>query len=354
MINLTDIRERLAEIRPPGIGRDLISLGAVQAIDIAEGRVTIKLALPALPQGVVDATVADVRRAIGAFDGVASVEVILAQQAAGVSAAPGPLPGVRHIVAVSSAKGGVGKSTVATNLAIALVQAGYRVGLLDADVYGPSLPTMLGVSQRPHVTDDKRIFPIEADGVRVMSIGFFLDDSSPVIWRGPMVMGLVRQFLHDVEWGELDYLIIDMPPGTGDAQLTLVQQVPLAGGLVVTTPQTVSTLDVERGIAMFERVQTPILGIVENMSHFECPNCGAHDEIFGSGGAVRIGERHGINLVAQIPLQIEIRTGGDRGKPIVSADPEHPTSVIFRQLASTVVAAVEAAQGDAAPPTIIN
>jgi len=352
MPTIADIRERLTEIRPPGAGRDLVSLGAVEEVAFRDGRVVIDLRLPEMPPPARDVILTDIKRAIGAFDGVAEVEVRLAPPGAPASA-PG-LPGVRYIIAVSSAKGGVGKSTVATNLAIALARAGHRVGLLDADVYGPSVPTMMGMSGRPEVREDKRILPLEMEGIRVMSIGFFLDDSSPVIWRGPMVMGLVRQFLQDVEWGELDFLLIDLPPGTGDTQLTLVQQVPLAGGIVVTTPQDVATLDVERGIAMFERVHTPLLGIVENMSDFECPACGKHDDIFGTGGAARIAEKHGIALVARIPLQEEIRMGGDSGRPIVAAKPEHPTSAIFRELAQTIVVAVEAARADSAPPTIID
>lgn len=350
MPTIADIRERLSEIRPPGAGRDLVALGAVEQVGFEGGVVSIRLRLPALPQPVVAATVADVRRAVGAFDGVTEVAVDLVPPAA--AQGPAGLPGVRDIIAVSSAKGGVGKSTVATNLALALARGGYRVGLLDADVYGPSVPTMLGLSGRPAMDENKRIFPLEKEGVRVMSLGFFLDDSSPVIWRGPMVMGLVRQFLQDVEWGELDFLVIDLPPGTGDAQLTLVQQVPLSGGLVVTTPQPVATHDVERGIAMFERVHTPILGVVENMSYFECPACHEHDPVFGEGGAAAIAEKFGIALVAKIPLDVEVRTGGDEGRPIVAAHPGHPISRIFAELATTVVAAVEAARADAAPPAI--
>lgn len=356
MLSIADIRERLSEIRPPGAERDLIASGAVQAVDYRDGRVVVRLALPGLAQASVSATVAEVRRAVGAFDEVAAVDVELVAPHPGPGGPPpaSPLPGVRHIIAVASAKGGVGKSTVATNLAVALAQTGLRVGLLDADVYGPSLPSMLGITGRPYVGEDKRIFPLEAAGIRVMSIGFFLDDSSPVIWRGPMVMGLIRQFLSDVEWGELDFLVVDMPPGTGDAQLTLVQQVPLAGGIVVTTPQSVSTIDVERGIAMFERVHTPVLGIVENMSTFVCPDCGEQEDVFGAGGAARLAEQHGVALVAQLPLHVDVRIGADHGKPIVSSQPQHPISRIFRDLAATVVAAVEAGREASAAPLIVD
>jgi ATP-binding protein involved in chromosome partitioning len=264
------------------------------------------------------------------------------------------LPGVRDIVAVASAKGGVGKSTVAANLALAISQLGQRVGLLDADVYGPSLPMMMGVSGRPRAVDDKRISPLEKYGLRLMSIGFFLDDNSPVTWRGPLVMGLVRQFLKDVEWGELDMLVIDLPPGTGDAQLTLVQQVPLAGGIVVTTPQEVATLDTQRGIAMFQQVNTPVLGIIENMSYYECPKCGKRENLFSSGGGQRLAEAFGVPLLGQIPLVPAVRTGGDTGKPIVIDHPDSPVSHLFLRIAGKVLEAVEIERLGAAPPTIIG
>jgi ATP-binding protein involved in chromosome partitioning len=264
------------------------------------------------------------------------------------------LPGVRDIIAVGSAKGGVGKSTVAANLALALARLGQRVGLLDADVYGPSLPIMFGIGGRPQVTDAKRIVPIERYGLRLMSIGFFLDESSPVIWRGPLVMGLVRQFLKDVEWGDLDLLVVDMPPGTGDAQLTLVQQVPLSGAIMVTTPQEVATLDVQRGIAMFEQVKTPVLGIIENMSVYECPRCGTQDAVFGSGGGARIAQQFGVPLLGQIPLVPDVRAGGDAGTPIVVDQPEHAVSRSFARIAQSVLEAVAAGHLAAPPPTIIG
>jgi ATP-binding protein involved in chromosome partitioning len=266
----------------------------------------------------------------------------------------GPLPGVRDIIAVASTKGGVGKSTVAVNLALAFGRLNRRVGLLDADVYGPSLPIMFGLAGRPRVADNKRICPLEKYGLRLMSIGFFLDDSSPVIWRGPLVMGLVRQFLKDVEWGELDVLVVDMPPGTGDAQLTLVQQVPLAGGVVVTTPQDVATLDVQRGIAMFQQVHIPVLGIIENMSYYECPHCGRREDLFGTGGGERIADRFGVPLLAQIPLVPDVRQGGDEGKPLVADRPDHPVSQLFVQVAGKLLEAIEVERLAAAPPTIIG
>ncbi len=273
---------------------------------------------------------------------------------AGSSDQLSPLPGVRDIVAVASAKGGVGKSTVAANLALAISRLGQRVGLLDADVYGPSLPMMMGVSGRPRAVDDKRIAPLEKYGLRLMSIGFFLDDNSPVTWRGPLVIGLVRQFLRDVAWGDLDMLMIDLPPGTGDAQLTLAQEVPLAGGIVVTTPQDVATLDTQRGIAMFQQVNTPVLGIIENMSYYDCPKCGKRENLFSSGGGQRLADAFGVPLLGQIPLVPDVRTGGDTGKPIVIDHPDSLVSRLFLRIAGRVLEAVKVERLGAAPPTIIG
>jgi ATP-binding protein involved in chromosome partitioning len=360
MTSIEEIRERLTEIRSPGVDKDIVALGAVRSIDRRAGEVVIQLQLPALPESSINATVADIRRAIGAFDDVTEVHVHLVPPAQATPPAGGafenhgPLPGVRDIVAVSSTKGGVGKSTVATNLAMALRRHEKRVGLLDADVYGPSLPTMLGIRERPRMSSDKRIVPLDQYGVKVMSVGFFLDDKSPVIWRGPLVMGLVRQFLRDVEWGELDVLVIDLPPGTGDAALTLVQQVPVAGGVVVTTPQAVATLDVERGIAMFRQVNTPVFGIVENMSFYQCPKCGKKEYLFGSGGAQRIAERFHVPVLGQLPLTPEVRISGDQGKPIVLASPDHVVSQSFMSIAAKVIDAVEAERLASAPPSIVG
>jgi ATP-binding protein involved in chromosome partitioning len=355
MITVADIRERLAEIRPPGAKGDIASLGAVRNIRLDGGRVRIDLALPGLAAGLVQATVADIRRAVGALEGVTEVAVQLEGQGAS-TASPfgdlGPLPGVADIVAVASTKGGVGKSTVAVNLACALARIGRRAGLLDADVYGPSLPIMMGITARPRVAEGAKIQPLEKYGVKLMSMGFFLDDDTPVIWRGPLVTGLIRQFLKDVLWGETDVLVIDLPPGTGDAALTLVQQVPLSGGVIVTTPQAVSLLDVARGVAMFQQVNTPVLGVVESMSYYECPSCHTREDVFGSGGGARLAQECGVPLLAEIPLFAEVRAGGDAGKPIVIDQPEHPASRIFTELARRVVEAVVRAR--AAAPAIVG
>jgi ATP-binding protein involved in chromosome partitioning len=360
MTTIDDIRERLTEIRAAGFPRDIVALGMVRGIDKQDGVVTIHLQPPAMPPQSLNATLADIRRAVGAMQDVSNVEIRVEQTAPGAAAAPGPfselgpLPGVRDIIAVASTKGGVGKSTVAANLALALAGMQRRVGLMDADVYGPSVPIMFGTSGRPHVAENKRIAPHEKFGLRLMSIGFFLDDESPVIWRGPLVMGLVRQFLKDVDWGELDILVVDMPPGTGDAQLTLVQQVPLAGGVVVTTPQDVATLDVQRGIAMFQQVNTPVLGIIENMSYYECPKCGKREDLFGSGGGERIAARFGVPVLGRIPLVSDVRTSGDAGKPIVIDQPHHPVSRLFVQIAGRVLEAIEVERLAAPAPTIIG
>lgn len=359
MTTIDDIRERLREIRSPGFSRDIVALGSVRSIDKQDATVIIHLEPAPMPPQSLSATIADIRRAVGAMEGITAVDVRVAQP--DVPPARGnafteqaPVPGVGDIIAVHSTKGGVGKSTVAANLALGLQRLHKRVGLLDADVYGPSLPTMLGVSGRPRAASERRIFPLEKYGLRLMSIGFFLDDSSPVIWRGPLVMGLVRQFLADVEWGELDVLVVDLPPGTGDAQLTLVQQVPLAGAVVVTTPQDVATLDVQRGIAMFQQVNTPVLGIIENMSYYVCPQCGTRDELFGSGGGDEIAKRFGVPLLGRIPLLPEVRTGGDTGRPIVVEQPEHPVSKLFVEIAGKVLEAVEVERLVAPAPTIIG
>jgi len=248
------------------------------------------------------------------------------------------LPGVKNVVAVASGKGGVGKSTVAVNLALALRDAGATVGLMDADVYGPSLPLLMGVHGRPRVSEEKeRIYPHESAGLRLMSMGFFLNDDSPVIWRGPMVHGLVKQFLTDVEWGELDYLIVDMPPGTGDAALTLTQQAPLAGAVIVTTANDLSLIDARKGLKMFESVQVPVLGIVENMSYFTPPDLPDRKyHIFGEGGGRRIAAEIGVDFLAEIPLDPRVVACGDTGKPIVLDAPESPTAAVFRELAGLV------------------
>ncbi|GKS58806.1 hypothetical protein YTPLAS18_23330 [Nitrospira sp.] len=260
---------------------------------------------------------------------------------------PDLIPGVKYAIAVSSGKGGVGKSTVSVNLAVALGQAGARVGLLDADIYGPNIPMMMGVGKTPEQKDGK-IVPAENHGVKLISMAFFVPDDTAVVWRGPMVHTAIQQFFRDVLWGELDYLIIDLPPGTGDAQLTLSQLVPLRGAVTVTTPQDVALYDVRKGIMMFQKVNVPVLGLVENMSHFVCGHCGHQTDIFSYGGGERAAQKMGIPFLGRIPIDPAIRSGGDTGKPIVVSDPGSPQAAAFREIAERLRQSVERG-GDGGP-----
>jgi ATP-binding protein involved in chromosome partitioning len=266
-------------------------------------------------------------------------DVAAARRQAATGQAPGvkPLvPGVKHILAVASGKGGVGKSTVAVNLALALSASGKRIGILDADIYGPSLPRMLGIKGKPEATADKRLNPMTRYGVKAMSMGFIVAEDTPMIWRGPMVIGALEQMLRDVVWGELDVLVVDMPPGTGDAQLTMAQRVPLAGAVIVSTPQDIALLDARKGLNMFRKVEVPVLGIVENMSLFICPNCGHESHIFGHGGAKREAERLGTDFLGEVPLHIAIRETSDAGTPIVVEQPDSPQAQAFQRIAAKV------------------
>jgi ATP-binding protein involved in chromosome partitioning len=339
------VRDALRTVLFPNFRRDIVRLGMVGDVAVDGGTVRIHLRPGTEKPELLNKLTADVRTTLEREPGVTRVElhVVRAEEGRGQDpwAARAALPGVAHVVAVASAKGGVGKSTVAANLAVALAGTGRRVGLMDADVYGPSLPIMFGTeAARPAVSTARRIQPIERYGVKCMSMGFFLEEQSPVIWRGPIVMGIVRQFLRDVDWAPLDVLVVDMPPGTGDAQLTLVQQVPVSGGVIVTTPQDVALLDVARGMAMFAQVKTPVLGVVENMSGYVCPGCGTEDPVFGTGGARGLAERFGVPLLARIPLVPAMREAADRGRPLVIARPEDPVSAMFRELAGRVAQAV--------------
>ncbi|MFQ5457158.1 MAG: Mrp/NBP35 family ATP-binding protein [Myxococcota bacterium] len=261
------------------------------------------------------------------------------QQAA--AAPPRILEGVKSTVAVASGKGGVGKSTVATNLALALAGTGASVGLMDADIYGPSIPLMLGINKTPSVTPDRKLVPLERQGLKLVSMGFLTNDDSPIIWRGPMVHGIVQQFLSDVLWGELDYLIIDLPPGTGDAQLTLTQIAPLSGAVIVTTPQDVALIDARKGLRMFQQVNVRVLGLIENMSAFLCPHCGKQTDIFGSGGGERCAAELGVPFLGRIPIDPAVRECGDSGKPIVAALPDHPVSRAYAAIAADLVGPLE-------------
>lgn len=338
------VRELLGRVKYPGFPRDIVTLGVVADVEVGEPREGLTVALR-LPGGRTEVPPEIGRDIVAALAPLAvPVRVVVARPAATEPREAAPagggeaasLPGVRAVVAVSSAKGGVGKSTVATNLACALAASGLRTGLLDADVYGPSVPLMMGTDARPLAAGGNRFHPVDRYGVRCISMGFFLDESSPVIWRGPMVAGLVRQFLNDCVWGDVDVLVVDLPPGTGDAQLTLVQQVRLDGALIVTTPQEVALRDVVRGVAMFRQVQVPILGVVENMSRFVCTECGEEDDVFGAGAGETIAAAAEAPVLARIPLDARIREEGDRGKPVVLAAPESEPARLYREVAGTV------------------
>ncbi len=342
MAELTEgeILNALRPIQDPDFNRSIVDLGFVKRVAIDGGRVSfaIELTTPACP--VKEQFQQAARDAVLALDGVESVDVeMTADTRRGPRTAQSEqlLPGVRNLVAVASGKGGVGKSTVAVNLALALRQAGARVGLLDVDVYGPSIPLMLDVRGKPDVTPEKKIVPKQSYGLSLMSIGFLAGENAPVIWRGPMVHGIVRQFLADVDWGELDYLILDLPPGTGDAALTLVQTAPLSGAVIVTTPQEVALIDARKGLAMFQRVNVPVLGIVENMSFFIPPDMPDHKYfLFGEGGGARAAEELGVELLTQVPFQPDVVESGDTGRPTVIAKPESAAAEAFVALAGTV------------------
>jgi ATP-binding protein involved in chromosome partitioning len=311
----------------------------VAAVELAGARATINVELttPACPSKELIAR--SVEEAVGRLAGIESVEVKFSARVRGRPNHPeNPrLPGVKNIIAVAAGKGGVGKSTVSTNLAAALAQQGAAVGILDADVYGPSIPQMMGPPERAAVVDTgNKIIPALHHGLRVVSIGFFVERGGAVIWRGPMVHKLLQQFIEDVAWGELDYLVVDLPPGTGDAQLSLSQLLPITGAVMVTTPQEVSIIDVEKALAMWTRVEVPVLGLVENMSGFVCPSCGHHEEIFLRGGGRKLAERAGIKFLAEVPLEPAVSRAGDDGTPVVIRDPKSKVAEIFARLASDV------------------
>ena len=333
------ILQALRIVQDPDLHKDLVTLGMIEDVKIDGGRVsfTVALTTPACP--VKDDLKRQCEEAVRALPGVTSVEVTMTSRVRGKTAI-GPktaIPGVAHVVAVASGKGGVGKSTVAVNLAVALAQEGARVGLIDADVYGPNVPVMMGVREQPFQRDGK-ILPLTAHGVKLMSMGFLVDPETPVIWRGPMLHGVMQNFTRDVDWGTLDYLIIDLPPGTGDVQLSLAQQVPLAGAVIVATPQQVALDDAQKAIAMFQKLEVPVLGMVENMSYFVCPSCDARHEIFSHGGARQKAEAMGLPFLGAIPIHPSVRQAGDAGTPVLVTAPDSPEAEAFRALARQVAA----------------
>jgi len=342
------VLDTLRTIKDPANDTDIVSAGMVVGLQSKDGHIafTIDIGDPKRAKDFEPIRKA-AEDAVHALDGVLSVTAVLTaerpapqqnqQQQQGVAGKNAPLmPDVKSIVAVSSGKGGVGKSTTSVNLALALAAKGLKVGLLDADIYGPSIPRMLGITGQPHSTDGKTLEPMENHGIKCMSIGFLVEEDTAMIWRGPMVMGALEQLMRDVNWGELDILVVDMPPGTGDVQLTMAQKVPLTGSVIVSTPQDIALLDTRKGLNMFRKVEIPVLGIVENMSYFSCPHCGERTDIFSHGGARDTAESQGADFLGEIPLDIKIRETSDGGNPIVTSEPDSAHATAYKSIADKV------------------
>ena len=364
MQNVTSdaVLNALRTVQDPDLKRDLVSLDMIKDLEVRGDVVSVRVVLttPACPMKA--KIEADVRAAILSVAGVSKAEIKMDAQVkrGGAVAGGNAIPGVSHVIAVSSGKGGVGKSTVAVNLAVALARTGARVGLMDADVYGPNVPTMMGVTEGPkleqHPEKGEMFVPPVAHGIKVMSMGFLIQGDQPLAWRGPMLHNVVSQFCHKVSWGELDYLVVDMPPGTGDVQLSLAQLVPVTGAVVVSTPQEVSMQDVRKAINMFEKVRIPLLGIVENMSYFRCDGCEKKHTLFGEGGGQILAKKFRTELLAQLPIVSQVREGGDEGRPITLRDPSNEVSLLFKELAGKVAAQVSilASQGSIDPSQLVQ
>jgi ATP-binding protein involved in chromosome partitioning len=348
----SEVRRVVENYVEPCLGMPLSVAKAVKSVRSDGGTTLVEVGL-GFPAGRYGAELAAaLEREVAAAGGPGPVRVVVDWQVAtqGVQGSLAPLPGIRNVIAVASGKGGVGKSTMAANLALALALEGARVGVLDADIYGPSQPRMLGLQgERPVSRDGKRLEPLEAHGVKVMSIGFLIEEEQPMVWRGPMVTQALTQLLSDTNWGELDYLVVDMPPGTGDIQLTLSQRVPVSGAVIVTTPQDIALLDARKGLRMFQKVQIPVLGVIENMSTHVCSRCGHEEPIFGTGGGGRMADQYGVALLGQIPLDIRIRQETDAGRPTVVADPDGPVGRAYLETARRMAARLSAAGAAAAP-----
>ncbi len=344
------VLETLKTVRFPGLSRDIVSFGFVKDLEVGGGNVSFRLEITTESPKAAEDIRRDATEKLQSLAGVQAVTIRVevkppsaaAPRAGAPPQAAGPaiLPEVRFKIAVASGKGGVGKSTVAANLALALERLGHRVGLMDSDIYGPSQQMMMGIDEKPHVNESNQIVPIERHGVKVMSLGFLMDVDQPVIWRGPMVMKAVEQFLQDVAWGSLDFLVIDLPPGTGDAQLTLTQKIQLSGAVIVTTPQDVSLIDARKGLAMFQKVNVPVLGIVENMSYFVCPGCGRREEIFKHGGGERTARQLQVPFLGEIALDPRVTAGGDAGRPIVVGEPKSEVTEAYMRIAESVAKSV--------------
>jgi ATP-binding protein involved in chromosome partitioning len=356
MVSRDEVMAALAGIPGPDGRASLPDSGAVSGVTIRDGKVFAAIAIDPARAKAMEPMRARAEATIRAIPGVAGAVVTLTAEAARTlaGATPGhtheskappvrhgrpsePLPGVKHIIAVASGKGGVGKSTVACNLAVGLAKLGLAVGVLDADLFGPSMPKLFGLNSKPSIAPDgKRLIPLESFGVKVMSIGFLIDEGAPVVWRGPMVVSALNQLLREVVWGELDVLVVDMPPGTGDTQLTMAQNVPLAGAVIVSTPQDLALIDARRGIAMFNQVKIPLLGVVENMSYFVCPHCGGRTDVFSHGGARKEAEKLGVPFLGEVPLDIAIRANSDDGRPVIASMAESPQANALLEIARRV------------------
>lgn len=385
------ILDALKTVKDPDTDKDVVTSGMVTGLVIKDGNVAFALEVDPQRGPKLEPLRKAAEKTVHAMDGILSVSVVLTAetapsqtpqpqqmqgdhshgnghghpggqatghgqgqgQGAGKAAIPG-IPGIKHIIAVASGKGGVGKSTVSVNLALALALDGHKVGMMDADIYGPSQPRMMGLSGQPGTKDGKILEPMENYGVKCMSMGFLVPDDTPMIWRGPMVMSAIQQLLREVNWGELDVMVVDMPPGTGDAQLTMAQQVPLAGAVIVSTPQDIALLDARKGLNMFRKVEVPVLGIIENMSYFACPSCGHRSEIFSHGGARKEAERLGVDFLGEIPLDIEIRETSDGGQPIVVSKPDSDNAKVFRAIGEKVWAKLEASEAKAMPKILVQ
>lgn len=342
MASKEQILEALKQVKYPGFSRDIVSFGLIKEVAVQGADVTLHLEVTTGDARIVEHLKQEIEKALGALDGIASVEIDL-KVTAPVQAAmqagdlpKNPIPGVRHIIAVASGKGGVGKSTVASNLAAAFGKMGWKVGLCDCDLYGPSIGIMFGTTDRPMINDQEEIIPIRRHGLSLMSMSFLVEEEAPVILRGPMVTRYTQQFLRSVAWGELDVLVLDLPPGTGDIQLTIVQTVSLSGAVVVSTPQEVALIDARKAVAMFNKVNVPILGLVENMSYFLCPDNGKRYDLFGHGGGRKEAERQNVPLLAEVPIEMEARQASDEGMPVVLKSPESASAKAFQQLADAL------------------
>ena len=339
-VSQEQIESAIKQYIDPYLEKDLVTAGDVKDTTIEGDTVKVKIVLGFPAYGYVDKLNEELKQLIEAVDGVSSAEIDTSWEIASHSVQGGmnPLEGIKNVIAVASGKGGVGKSTTAVNLALALQQEGARVGVLDADIYGPSVPRMLGIEGKPESTDGKSLEPMGGHGLQAMSIRFMIDEETPMIWRGPMVTQALEQLLRDTRWKSLDYLVIDLPPGTGDVQLTLAQKVPVSGAVIVTTPQDIALLDARKGLKMFEKVEVPVLGVVENMSIHICSECGHAEHIFGQGGGEKMCEQYNVDFLGALPLDISIRENADGGHPSVADDPNSKTSEIYRDIARRTAA----------------